>query len=154
MLFPAYSVEDAPRILSDLDRMFPAVDGHFLIGPMFEMGWGKPTGMITLALGVVVEVPDPKIAIVGILRVLVPPLEQALLRIQVNFVGSVDFGARFLRFDASLFDSRLITYTLEGDMAARLRWGRREFCRHGRRLQSAVSARRRSRDPEHAAGHY
>ena len=124
LLFPAHPVEDAPRIISDMERVFPAAADHFLIGPIFELGWGKPAGMLSLALGVVLEIPDPKIAIIGILRVLVPPgLEQAPLRIQVNFVGSVDFGKGFLRFDASLFDSRLIMYTLEGDMAARLRWG-------------------------------
>jgi hypothetical protein len=123
LLFPANPVEDAPRIINDIERVFPAVENHFLVGPMFELGWGKPTGMFTLALGVVIELPDPKIAIVGILKVLVPPIDQALLRIQVNFVGSVDFGQQFLRFDASLYDSRLIMYSLEGDMCARLRWG-------------------------------
>src|SRR6266498_2495499 len=123
LLFPANPVEDAPRIINDLERIFPPIQDHFLIGPMFELGWGKPAGMFTLALGVIIELPDPKIAILGILKVLIPPLEQALLRIQVNFVGSVDFGRQFLRFDASLFDSRLMMYTLEGDMAARLLWG-------------------------------
>jgi len=123
IMFPPDPVANAPRILSDLERMFPPVQGEFLVGPMIELGWGKPAGMISLALGVIIEIPDPRIAILGILKVLVPPLEEALLRIQVNFVGSVDFGAQFLRFDASLFDSRLITYSLDGDMAARLRWG-------------------------------
>ena len=123
LLFPANPVEDAPRIINDLERVFPSVAKHFLVGPMFEMGWGKPAGMFSLALGVVLEIPDPKLAILGILRVLVPPVDEALLRIQVNFVGSIDFSQSFLRFDASLFDSRLIMYTLEGDMAARLRWG-------------------------------
>jgi hypothetical protein len=124
LLFPANPVEDAPRIINDLDRVFPLAPDHFLVGPMFELGWGKPTGMFTLSLGVVLEIPDPKIAIIGIMKVLVPPIEDdALLRIQVNFVGSIDFGQSFLRFDASLYDSRLILYTLEGDMAARLRWG-------------------------------
>jgi len=91
---------------------------------MIEMGWGKPAGMIALQLGVIIEVPEPKIAIVGVLRVLVPPgIDIAIVKIQVNFVGSIDFGQRFIRFDASLFDSRIVQYTMEGDMAARLRWG-------------------------------
>jgi hypothetical protein len=124
LLFPPNPVADAPRIISDLARVFPAADGHFVIGPMIEMGWGKPAGMIALQLGVIVEVPEPKIAIVGVLRVLVPPsVDLAIVKIQVNFVGSIDFGQRFIRFDASLFDSRILQYTMEGDMAARLRWG-------------------------------
>lgn len=123
LMFPADPVANAPRILSDLDRMFPRVHNQFLVGPMLQVGWGKPAGMISLSVGLIIEVPDPKLAIVGVLKVLVPPLEVALLRIQVNFTGSVDFGRKFVRFDASLFDSRLQLYALEGDMAARLRWG-------------------------------
>jgi hypothetical protein len=124
VLFPANPVAEAPRVVNDLARFFPPVTDQFLVGPMFELGWGKPTGMFTLALGVVIEVPDPKITLLGIFRVLVPPgIESPPLRIQVNFAGGVDFARRMLWFDASLYDSRLITYTLEGDMAARLRWG-------------------------------
>ena len=124
LMFPAHPVEDAPRILNDLDRIFPALDKQFLVGPLFELGWGKPTGMFTLAIGVVIQIPDPKIVILGVFKALVPPIDEAaLLRLQVNFVGFVDFGKRLLGLDASLYDSRLIMYTLEGDMAARLRWG-------------------------------
>lgn len=124
IMFPADPVANAPRILSDLERMFPRVENQFLVGPMLEVGWGKPTGMFTLAVGVIIEVPEPKIAILGILKVLVPPIEEAaILRLQVNFIGSIDAAQQFLRFDASLFDSRLVFYSLEGDMAARLRWG-------------------------------
>jgi hypothetical protein len=123
-LFPVDPVPNAPRIISDLSRFFPPLQDHVLIGPMFELGWGKPAGMFSLALGVVIQVPDPNIIILGIFRVLVPPgVDRPPLRIQVNFAGGVDIARRMLWFDASLFDSRLIVYTLEGDMAARLRWG-------------------------------
>jgi hypothetical protein len=124
LMFPSNPVEDAPRLINDLEQMFPALQDHFLIGPMIQLGWGKPAGMFTLSLGVIIQVPDPKVAIVGIMKVLVPPgLDQAPLRLQVNFIGAIDFGEQFLTFDASLFDSQLILYTLEGDIAARLRWG-------------------------------
>jgi hypothetical protein len=123
-LFPSDPIANAPRVISDLARFFPPLQDHVLIGPMIELGWGKPTGMFSLALGVVIQVPDPNLIILGIFRVLVPPgLESPPLRIQVNFAGGIDFARQMLWFDASLFDSRLITYTLEGDMAARLRWG-------------------------------
>ena len=46
-----------------------------------------------------------------------------LIGIQVNFVGVIDFDHGELSFDASLFDSRLLIYTLNGDMAVRLNWG-------------------------------
>ena len=41
---------------------------------------------------------------------------------QVNFVGSVDFASGQLRFDASLYNSRVLNFTLTGDMAVRVYW--------------------------------
>ena len=124
VLFPQNPVANAPRIITDLARFFPPLPGHILVGPMLELGWGKPTGMFTLAMGVILQVPDPSLMLLGVFRVLVPPgIDRPPLRIQVNFVGGVDFPRRLVFFDAALFDSRLITYTLEGEMAARLRWG-------------------------------
>ena len=51
------------------------------------------------------------------------PTTCAILNLQVNFAGVVDFERRELSFDASLFDSRVLTFTLTGDMAVRLYWG-------------------------------
>jgi uncharacterized protein DUF6603 len=50
-------------------------------------------------------------------------LEEALLRLQVNFLGVIDFDNGLISFDASLYDSRLLVYTITGDMAFRLGWG-------------------------------
>jgi hypothetical protein len=52
-----------------------------------------------------------------------PADDIAILNLQVNFVGIVDFERRELTFDASLFDSRVLTFTLTGDMAVRIYWG-------------------------------
>jgi hypothetical protein len=124
LMFPANPIADAPKIFSDLSRFFPVIQNEFLIGPMLELGWGKPTGMITLSVGLIIEIPNLKFALPGIMKVLVPPgIDSAPLRIQVNLLGWVDFSQQFLGFDASLFDSRLVLYTLDGDMSARLRWG-------------------------------
>ena len=46
-----------------------------------------------------------------------------LLRLQVNFLGVIDFEQERFSFDASLFDSKLLCFTLSGDMAMRLYWG-------------------------------
>jgi hypothetical protein len=123
ILFPAHPVEDAPRILNDLDRVFPPLPGHVLVGPMFELGWGKPTGMITLSLGFVLDLPDPSLSFLGILKIVVPPIGDGLLRLQVNFSGRIDLARQMLSLDGALYDSRLIIYALEGSMAARLRFG-------------------------------
>ena len=45
--------------------------GTFLIGPMAKIGWGEPT-LISLSLGVIIEIPPGDIAILGILRMALP----------------------------------------------------------------------------------
>jgi hypothetical protein len=122
ILFPKDVVANAPRIISDLKRIFPPLNGRFLVGPMGKLGWGTPA-LITLELGVILEIPRPAFAILGILRMALPAEDVAILNLQVSFLGVVDFERKELTFDASLFDSRVLTFTLTGDMAVRLYWG-------------------------------
>ena len=90
---------------------------------MAKIGWGSPT-LITLDLGLLIEVPDPvRLAILGVLKSILPREDAPVLRLQVNFLGEIDFEKRQLLFDASLYDSKLLAYTLSGDMAIRLFWG-------------------------------
>ena len=121
IMFPQNVVQNAPRIISDLKAIFPPANGIFLIGPMAKLGWGTPT-LVSLSLGVIIEIPG-NIAILGVLRVALPDENLAVINIQVNFVGTIDFTKRLFSFDAALFDSRLLTMTLEGDMAVRFSWG-------------------------------
>ena len=41
--FPIDVVANAPRIIADLQRVFPPQRGLFLFGPMAKLGWGTPT---------------------------------------------------------------------------------------------------------------
>jgi len=122
ILFPTNLVANAPRIINDLKRLFPPEKGRFLIGPMAKLGWGTPS-IITLDIGLLLEIPRPGFAILGILRLVLPAKEAAILNLQVNFLGVVDFERKEISFDASLFDSRLLAFTLTGDMALRIYWG-------------------------------
>jgi hypothetical protein len=123
VLFPQNVVQNASRILSDLNQLFPAQPGRFIFGPMARIGWGSPT-LITIDLGLLVEVPDPvRVLILGVLRALLPDEKARLLQLQVNFLGVIDFQAQRFSFDASLFDSKLLSFPLAGDMAVRLSWG-------------------------------
>lgn len=121
IMFPQNVIANAPRIISDLKTIFPPYEGRFLIGPMGKLGWGTPS-LITLSLGLIIEIPG-NIAILGVLRIALPEESIALINIQVNFVGTLDFEKKMLTFDASLYDSRILFMTLEGDMAVRLKWG-------------------------------
>jgi hypothetical protein len=89
---------------------------------MAKLGWGTPS-LITAALGIIIEIPPGNIVILGILKCALPDDDAALLVLQVNFIGILDFEAQLLSFDASLYDSRVLFLTLEGDMAVRLKWG-------------------------------
>lgn len=67
IMFPQDVIANAPRLISDLRAIFPPQQGTFLIGPMAKIGWGEPT-LISLSLGVIIEIPPGDAAILGILR--------------------------------------------------------------------------------------
>ncbi len=122
IMFPTNVIANAPRIISDLKTIFPVYEGKFLIGPMAKMGWGTPT-LISLSFGLIIEIPG-NIAILGVLKLILPDEKVPIVKIQVAFVGTIDFDKKMLTFDASLYESNILqVMTLEGDMAVRLAWG-------------------------------
>ncbi len=114
ILFPRDVIANAPRILSDLRTIFPAHPGTFLIGPMAKIGWGTPT-LISISLGVIIEIPG-NVVILGRVRVALPTEEAAIVVLQVTFVGALEFERRRIWFFASLFESRVLSATLDGEM--------------------------------------
>lgn len=123
ILFPKDPVENIQRILSDLETVFPAERDRFVFGPMLKIGWGSPS-LLTIEVGLVIEVPSPvRVAILGIIRAILPDEEAEILKLQVNFLGAWEEDKKLISFDASLFDSRLLTFTLSGDMALRIAYG-------------------------------
>ena len=104
VLFPHDPVHDAPAIIHDLATLFPAAKDHFIFGPMAKLGWGTPT-LITADLGIVIEYPGPRIAVLGILRLLLPDPDEAIVALNMAVAGLLDFPAKKFSLDASLFDS-------------------------------------------------
>jgi hypothetical protein len=121
VMFPHDVVANAPRILSDLKAFFPAEQGRFVIGPMAKLGWGTPT-LVSVSLGVIIEIPG-NIAILGVLKVALPTEDEAVLLLQVNFAGAIEFDKRRLYFFAALFQSRVLTITIEGEMGLLVAFG-------------------------------
>lgn len=122
ILFPPDVIGNIVRIVSDLKAFFPIVQGHFVVAPMGKIGWGTPT-LISLELGIILDIPAPQLTIIGVLRCILPQPDAPVLKLQVNFAGGVDFEQGLIWFDASLFDSNLLVFTLTGDMALRIGWG-------------------------------
>jgi hypothetical protein len=121
VMFPADVVANAARIISDLRTYFPSARGIFLIGPMAKIGWGTPP-LLTLSLGIIIQIPG-NIAILGVLRVVLPDEQAAVLRLQVNFLGAIEFDKQRAWLFAALFDSRILNTTLEGEMGVLFAWG-------------------------------
>lgn len=123
ILFPKDIVKNANTIISNIGQAFPILKDQFVIGPMAKIGWGTPT-LITIELGIMIELPNPvRLAILGVLKAILPTEDKAILKIQVNFLGIIDFDNKYISFDASLYDSKILTFGLFGDMALRLYWG-------------------------------
>jgi hypothetical protein len=124
ILFPADPIRNAPQIVSDLRRVFPAVKGRHVFGPMAIIAWGTPT-ILTLEIALLLELPEPvRLIILGRLRALLPDERSALVQIRMDAIGVIDFNKGEVALDASLYDSRILSFVLTGDMALRARWGR------------------------------
>ncbi|MFO7722898.1 MAG: DUF6603 domain-containing protein [Bacteroidales bacterium] len=124
ILFPQNIIANISKIISDIKEVFPVKRDQFIIGPMAAITWGVPT-IMRLDLGLAIEFASPvRFGILGVLRVILPDEKAALIKIQIAFLGMIDFEKQMLSFDASLFDSKILTFGLEGDMALRLSWGK------------------------------
>ncbi|MBX3252642.1 MAG: hypothetical protein KF862_00770 [Chitinophagaceae bacterium] len=123
ILFPEDVVANITTIIQQISTIFPPKKDQFMIGLMARITWGVPA-LITIDFGLIIEFTSPtRIAILGVVKIALPTEEAAILQLQVNFVGIIDFEKGMLSFDASLYNSRILTFTLEGDMALRLGWG-------------------------------
>ena len=122
IMFPQDVVANAPKIISDLRKFFPPENGQFLIGPMAKIGYGTPT-LMSLSLGVIIEFPKVSITILGVLKVILPDENAAVIKLQVNFVGRIEPANKLLWFEARLFDSRILFITIEGGLGLLVNWG-------------------------------
>jgi hypothetical protein len=121
ILFPNDVVGNISRIISDIRQIFPIKEGQFLVGLMAKLGWGTPT-LIHIELGIIVEIPDPKIILLGVIRTSLPDENAAVLKLQVNFLGVLDFENEFIYFEAHLFESKLVGFPLTGSLAFVVAW--------------------------------
>ena len=122
VMFPEDVIANAAQILSDMQRFFPPEQGTFLIGPMAKLGWGTPP-LVTATVGLIIEIPPGNIALLGVLKCILPDEEAALLVLQVKFIGALEVDKSRLWFFASLFGSRVLFNPIEGEMGLLIAWG-------------------------------
>lgn len=121
VLFPPDPVAAAPTILQLLRQIFPPQQGAIVVGPMLELGWGAPVSFVTARLGVVIALPDPKVILIGSLRVALPAPEAPIVDIRADIYGEIT--PDHLLFMVSLGGSRLAGFSLAGDFGLLIAWG-------------------------------
>ncbi len=123
ILFPQNPIENAPRIISDIKRVFPDAEGRFIFGPMAKLAWGTPAAIIA-DIGLALEIPQPiRLILLGKIRAVLPADQIPLIQLNMDVLGILDFEKSTVSIDSSLYESRLLQYPLSGDMALRAAWG-------------------------------
>ena len=123
IMFPQDIIANINTLLPQIKSIFPVKQDQFMIGLMAKITWGVPS-LVTIEFGLCIEFTNPvRLAILGVLKIVLPTEDAAILQLQVNFVGIIDFDNGYLSFDASIYNSHILTFTLEGDMALRFNWG-------------------------------
>jgi hypothetical protein len=122
IMFPPDPIKNAPQLISNLRAIFPVADGRYVFGPMVMLGWGA--GIIKVAVGVLLEIPEPiRIVILGRIIIVLPDEDAAVVKVHLDVVGIIEFEKSQLSIDASIYDSEIAGLALSGDMAMRLDWG-------------------------------
>lgn len=143
VLFPQHIVENAPQIISNLSAIFPPAQDRFLFGPMAIIGWGGSPPILSMEIGIILELPEPvRLMVLGRLRVTLPAQkddptqvedsgagDQAKkqdtpkIKLQLDSLGIFNFGTGDISLDAYLYDSTIGPFTLTGGMALRASFG-------------------------------
>lgn len=124
ILFPTEIAKNGAQIINSISQAFPIQRKRFIIGPIGKIGWGTPN-IIIGDVALIVELPSPiSVVLLGVVKSVLPNENKPMLKLQVNFVGILDFGKKQLSFDAFIYNSSFLFFTLTGSIALRLFWGK------------------------------
>jgi hypothetical protein len=123
LLFPVDPAAHGPAIIATLGQVFPAADGHVVVGPMLEVDWGGR--IVAGVLAVVVDLPDPvQFVVIGRITVALPDPDVPLVLLQATFVGAFEISpVASVSLLASLDGSKIAGMPLNGDIFFLLRGG-------------------------------
>jgi hypothetical protein len=77
---------------------------------------------VSVSVGVIIEIPG-NVAVLGVLKVALPTEDEAIVLLKANFAGAIEFDKKRLYFFASLYDSRILTITIAGELGLLVAWG-------------------------------
>ncbi len=123
VLFPSDPVHHTAEILHALQTMFPAKRNSHLAGVLVKIGWASPT-LIQFELGVLYAWGgQSRLIILGRVSAILPRADLAILKLNMDAVGIIDFDAGSFALDAVLYDSKICDrFVLTGGMAMRMGW--------------------------------
>ena len=117
-LFPSDPAAGAARLLDALAAIFDPATGQHIVGPTFTITWLDigVTTLVRMDVGVLVQLPDGKVALVGRAKVELPPV----LALRLDLFGEIDPGRKLVAVDAVLVDSHaLALFRVTGTAAFR-----------------------------------
>lgn len=118
-------ITNADSIISNLEGIYPPTDNRYVFGPLIEIDWGTPS-IIKCYLALVLELPMPiRLLILGQVKADLPTTDVSLVRFRMDILGVIDFVKGEFLLEASLYDSRVLSFTLSGGMALEVAWGAR-----------------------------
>lgn len=127
ILFPENIETNLPQVISDFKTAFPIQRNKFLFGPMARITWGKKSKVCQADLGIVIEFGSQvRLILLGDLNIGLGKKDEEALVINIAFLGEINIPEKRILFDATIYDSRLANFTIEGDMAFRLFWGKQK----------------------------
>ena len=129
-LFAAGPPASPAALIETLRQFFPAVTGRHVVGPTLRLSWLSlgAGSLVALDLGVIVELPTARIAILGIARAQIPgaPGPHPVAARRPRAARSA--RNRLASIDASLVDSHVLgIFSVYGDAAMRLSWGSQAY---------------------------
>ena len=122
ILFPDKVVQNAPRLIDSYKRTFPAKFAQYLIGPAIRIGFGTPT-ILRGDIAILLEFPSPtQLSIIGKIQCRIPD-KSPIIQLNLGIIGAIDFVKGWAGIYGSLYNSKVLDFTLSGDMAMVISWG-------------------------------
>jgi hypothetical protein len=121
ILFPDNVIQNAPAIINEFIRIFPPLENQHLIGPAIRIVYGTPE-LIIADVAVILEFPNPlQLSIIGKISSKIPA-QNSILEINIGILGEIDFDNGKMGLYGTLYNSRILEYTLSGDLAMSASW--------------------------------
>lgn len=141
LLFPESKSEETflaqmPAIVQNIAGIFPVTEGGYLFGALAKITWGTPT-ILTVDLGIVLEfltggggekvnegdATGFNIYMMGVLHCSLPDPSAPIIQLKAVFAGALSFQKKELWFFMAIEDSRILSFTISGEMLLQISWG-------------------------------